>query len=521
MNRRLKSYFVAGIFIVIFAIFIQHIIQEKSLKKKANNTQILSIGFEAKVQVFDPRLIGFDANSQYIEELLFLKLISSDLSGNLQNRLVDKIIPTSNKSWKLKLKKGILFASGQEITADDVIATYQSILSPPFGFPASPRQGAFKNVKKFEKISSDEISIELKEPDSAFLPNLVIGILPKEAALNAPPGQITGKGYESGPFLLKSASDTDVILVKNTKFNLTHLAKMNEIDFKIIPDTGTRFAALIKGDIDLIQNSLDPDKVDTIERRMGEQFNIYRKPRLATYYLGINFKDPHLKILKVRQAIAHALDVNTILKYRLHSKETIASSMFPEENLYFNPKIHPMEFNPELSKSLLKESGLSLPIKITIKVATSNKSAIEIVKSFAANLKTVGFDPIVDQLDISIFFDQVRKGISQLWYGQWIGFKDPDHLRFVFASNMTPPNGGNRGFYFNPKLDILLQQGKENFIFENRKKIYDESQELLAADVPYIYLWHGENLAVTSKNVLGFSLESDGKYWSLINVSKQ
>ncbi|MES2614561.1 MAG: ABC transporter substrate-binding protein [Bdellovibrionota bacterium] len=520
MKKRPLSYAVLAVFVCIFAFYIYSITKnEKSIH--SNTHDKIYLGFESKVSTFDPRIIGLDPNSQYIEELRFLPLISFDEGGNIKNMLAQSIMPKSNKSWQIKLKKGILFASGEEITTDDVLATYQAIMNPAFGFPVSPRRGAFKNVTKFEKINGDEIYIELKEPDASFINNLVIGILPQVAVSKALPNDVNDKNYESGPFILKKWSDTELALFKNEKYNLTSQAKVTEVNFKIIPDAGTRYAALIKGDIDIIQNSLDPDKINTIEKEMPKKYHVYKQTKLATTYLGINFRDPKLKNLKVRQALASAIDIKSILQYRLHSDEDPATSMFPQENFYFDKDIPQVPYNPEKARQDLKESGIPLPISLSLKVSSSNKSTLEVAKAIAGNLAAVGFTPKVETLENSIFQEQIRRGISQVWIAPWTGFKDPDHLRFVFASDMVPPNGGNRGAYSNADLDKLFQQGREELVSAKRKEIYDKAQQIIAAEVPYIFLWHGKNLAVVSSSIEGFKLYADGRYWSLIDASKK
>ncbi len=520
MKRSYKTYAMVFIFALIFAGFFTYIVRSQG-SKIGNDKNTLFIAFESKVQTFDPRIIGTDANSQYMEELRFLPLISFDEAGNIRNVVAESIIPKSNKSWNIKLKKGILFASGKELTADDVLATYQSIMNPAFGFPVSPRKGAFKNITKFNKISANEIYIELKEPDASFLNNLSIGLLPEKAAQSALPNDVNGKEYESGPFVLKRASDTNLLLIKNEKYNYTAPIKIQEVNFKIIPDAGTRYAALIKGDIDIIQNTIDPDKVATIEKEQKDKFNVYKQIKQSTTYLGINFRDPLLKNINIRRAIAYAIDRKNILKYRLRSEEEPATSMFPSKNLYFDKEIASIEYNPEKAKSLIKESGVSLPIILSLKVSNSNKSNVEVAKAIGANLVNVGFIPKIESLENSIFQEQIRRGVSQIWMSPWTGFKDPDHLRFVFSSDMVPPNGGNRGAYSNPELDKLLQKGREELNAVERKKIYNNAQKIIAEDLPYVFLWHGQNTAVVSHRVHGFELYSDGRYWSLVNVTKK
>ena len=493
----------------------------KDSQNGKNSKDVLTIAFDSKIQSGDPRIIGNDANSQYIENIRFLSLISFDEQGNIMNILADEIKPLSNKSWNISIKKGIKFNNGKEIDAYDVEETYHQIMSPPKDFPPSPRKSAFSNVSSFKAISKDEILIELKTPDSSFLNNLVIGILPKDSVNTAAPNEINNKGYESGPYILKSTNSSEWILVRNENYNFSDKPNMKEIDFKIITDSGTRYAALIRGDIDIAQNAIDPDKISLIQKSKSDQFNILSAPKLSTTFLAFNFRDPVFNNLKIRQAIAYAIDRQSLLQFRLQGQGILATSMFPPSNYYFDSAIAEIPFNPQRAKTLLKEANIQDPISFAIKVSNSNKSTVEVAKAIAANLKDIGFSPTVEMLENSVFLDQVKRGVAKIWISSWVGFKDPDHLRFAFASNMLPPAGGNRGAFTNVAVDELLQEGREEINPEKRKVIYDQAQKLLGGELPYVYLWHSLNVAVVSKKVEGFKLYADGRYWSLANVTKK
>ena len=102
-----------------------------------------------------------------------------------------------------------------------------------------------------------------------------------------------------------------------------------------------------------------------------------------------------------------------------------------------------------------------------------------------------------------------------MWSLTWVGFKDPDIYRHAFASASFPPNGGNRGWYSNPELDSLLEQGKATNEDKKRIKIYQEAQYIIDKALPYIFLWHEDNFAVINRHLKGFSLFADGRYSSL------
>jgi len=524
-RSRRRSWAVVVIMASILAFFIYKAekegAQSPSTQPSEPSRQVITVGFDTKIQTADPRMIGNDANTGYLEQLCFLPLISFDAEGNLQLFLASSIEPSSRKSWTIHLKKGVHFANGSLITAHDVEATYHHILNPPKTFPVSPRRGAFADVVSFKATSNHTLEVVLKTPDASFLNNLVVGIMPADIVKNAAAGDVLGKGAESGPYAMTSYSDTEAILIKNQKYDFSTLPLNDEIHFRIITDTGTRYAALMKGDLDIVQNSLDPDKIQLLKDTMSKKFRVVQRPKLSTTYIAFNFKDPIAQNIHVRRAVAHAIDRETILKYRMHSDERPATGMFPEGNTYFDDHLPQISYSPVQARAHLERSLLDLPVPISLKLSNYRKANLEIAKAIVSNLNDVGFKAKIDVVENSVFQDQIRRGIAQAWYAPWVGFKDPDHLRFVFATNMQPPRGGNRGAFSDVRIDALLEKGRQTLNVQERKRIYDEAQELLAEQLPYVYLWHDMVYAVVKQSVEGFEPYADGRYWSLTQVVKK
>ena len=483
----------------------------------------LYIGFETKVSAWNPRLIGGDANSMYLEGLRFVSLVSSDKNGNTVNNLAKDITfhkTQSRPEVHIELKPGITFTNGKEITAQDVIATYESIMSPKEGLAPSPRKGAFENIESITLAKQpNTIIFTLKKPDAAFVTNLVVGILPKELAHSKDAGDLINAGAESGPFKLKKYNDLEIVLEANNNYKISHPPLLKSVIFKIIPNSGSRYAALKKGDLDLVQNSIDADKFKLIEDQKGEGHLITKKaPRLSTTYLGINFRNSFLGELPVRKAIAHGIDKKKIITHRYNGLARIANSMFPKDNYYYDEKLVSYDYSPKNAQKVLKKIK-NKGKEFSLLVPNSNKVNVEIARIIAKQLQEIGLNPKLEILELSIFFDKVKKGIADIWLAKWIGFKDPDHLRFVFASNMTPPQGANRGAFKNKALDILFNKGLEITNTLKRKDIYDKAQTIINNELPYIFLWHEMNTAILNKRVKGYELFADGHYRSLANVS--
>jgi peptide/nickel transport system substrate-binding protein len=492
-------------------------------------SETLRIGFDTRPRSVDPRFVATDANSQYLEPLLYLPLVGFSEAGEPQEIVAEKIQFTDPLTLVVKIREGIRFAQGRAIDVEDVVAMYKFVCFGAPDLPSSPRRGTFDRVKSIEKVGPNELRFSLSEPDASLISNLTIGILPKEA-LARKPDDLLGQGYESGPFILKTAADDEWLIQRNSKYTGAPfggtMPMVENIVFKILTDNNTRYAALLKGEIDLIQNSLDADKVVDFKNRRSGDFEVQLKTADSTAFLAFNFKNKLFQDVRVRRAIALAINRSEILKFTLQGLGQEANSMFPPGNaLHFEDKNSP-DFNLREAALLLDVAGLKDPdgadgpkhrATFNIKVPL-NRERIAVAKAIAGQLKKVGLKVKVEVLEFNTFMKHLNNGNVQAWIAPWTGYKDGDHLHFVFHSKRTPPLGANRGFYGNPKLDELLDKAKSESSPEQRKRLYQEAQAVIAKELPYVFLWHRVGHAVHSRRVSGFRIFPDGRYTSLTQV---
>lgn len=523
----------AAVFIVLAAIVVMVVVainRNPSVQRSDGDSAAdderseIVIGFENAPRSSDPRLIGLDANSQYLEELRFLPLVSFHPDGSLRPIVAESIRALSDTKFEVKIRSGLTFANGEPISGHDVVATYMHMKFPK-GFPPSPRKGAFAEVKSVLMTDSNTVVFALKAPDAAFPTNLVIGILPEEA-VGLPPEEINGKGFESGPYVLSDRTDQVWVLTRNPAFQGSVVGlpdpQVDRVKFQVIKDSSTRYAALVRGDLDILQNGLDADKVVALQR--DPQFEVLTETKMSVDFLGFNVSKPPLNDVRVRKAIALAINRDEILKFTLQGLAEKASGMFPSA-FPWQADVPQIEFDPKAAQALLDEAGYPLReesgqrFSLTIQV-TTNKTRIAIAKAIASQLQKVGLDVRVESLEFGVFMERLKTGSSSAWIASWTGFKDPDHLHFVFHSAMVPPAGANRGRYANPELDDLLVRGKHEVNPEARMEIYKKAQEIVAREFPYVFLWHTKNVAIVKKNVKGFKIYSDGRYASLPAVTK-
>ncbi len=469
----------------------------------------LNVAFEDNVRTFDPRQ-SVDANSQYIEDLVHCSLMGFDSDGKtIAIALASEPVWTSAKILDMQLRKDLKFSDGSPVRSEDVAATYSSMLKDR----KFARSSAFDGVDHVESLSEGRLRFTLKKADSSFPTNLVVGIL-KEADIKATaldPVQFKG----CGTFRIKNVAINEIALEPNPF--AAKPAKLREVTIKIVRNEKTRYAKLRAGEIDIVQNGISRDTLRTLERR-NPNLKILKRSGLKTTYIGFNMKDPLVSNPAIRDAISLAINRQEIIDIILNGMAIPARTILPPSSIFFSEKLAKDAYNPEEAQSILDKAGLKkqgdFRFEVSLKT-TTDVTRISVAKAIASQLKRVGIKVTVETMEWGRFKLDIEQGRVQLWTLAWVGFKDPDIYRYAFATENSPPNGANRGWYSNPRLDALLEQGREKNDFLERKKIYDQVQDIVEHDKPYIFLWHEENFAVVNKDLTGFDLYADGRYSSL------
>lgn len=485
----------------------------------AASADSITIAWEAEPRSLDSRY-AMDANSQYLENLLNCALIDFDADGRTIPGLASKWSWVGPSTLEMTLNSAAKFSDGTAVTAADAKATYDFFKRTDVKNP-SPRKGAFTKIKSID-AKGDKLRFELEEPDATFISNLVIGVLP--AKLAAQDMLTDGAALIGcGPFKFKSINPNGLELEANPHYTLGAAPKTKTINIKFVKDEATRWAKLSKGEVDIVQNGISRDKVTTLAQS-NPNLAVQKRAGQQTTYLGFNMKDKIVGNAKVRQAIAHAIDRDTIIRFALNGLAVPATTMITPADPFLDKNLKAPNYDTALAKKLLDEAGFKevngKRFALSYKT-TTDLTRITIAKSIAANLKKVGIDVTVESLEWGRFKADAEAGKVQMWSLNWVGFKDPDIYRFAFATESFPPNGGNRGWYSNPALDQLLSQGRTATDVKVRTAAYEKVQKIVSEELPYVFLWHEEIFAVVNKSVEGFTVYADGRYGALTKAFKK
>jgi len=233
-------------------------------------------------------------------------------------------------------------------------------------------------------------------------------------------------------------------------------------------------------------------------------------------YFALNLRDPILKDVLVRRAMAYAIDVQPIIRYLLRDQAQPAYSILPPEHWAYDGDVERYPHNPARARQLLDEAGYhannGVRFHITMK-SSSDESTRLMAAVFQQQLRDVGIALDIRTYEFATFFSDITKGAYQVYSMRWIGGnQDPDIFEYVFDSNSFPPRRANRTFYSNPRVDELIREGRTTLDQEKRKVIYAEIQQIVAEDLPYINLWYLDNVLVHSTRVKGITVSPAGNY---------
>jgi peptide/nickel transport system substrate-binding protein len=368
-------------------------------------------------------------------------------------------------------------------------------------------------------VGTDQIVFRLSTPDAAFLEAATIAVLPARLARSPalPAAALVG----AGPYRVAHVDrDHGIRLTAFEEFVLG-VPSLPAIEFRIVSDSLMRALELRHGSVDLVQNALDPDTVEWIATHAPE-LHVHRGPSDTVQYLGINFAHPVLADVRVRRAIAYAIDRESIVLHLLEGQAEIADGLFAPHHWAHADGLRVHRHDPALASRLLDEAGFPDPdgpgpaprIVLSYKT-TTNDLARRNAEAIAQQLAAVGIRLEILSYEWGTFFSDIRRGSFHLYSLQWVGVGDPDILRQILHSGMVPPDGNNRGRYHNVRVDRLTQAAAGEMDLDRRRRIYARVQRIAARQLPFIPLWWPQNVVVSTSRLEGFKPHPAGDLFEL------
>ncbi|MEC1621196.1 peptide-binding protein [Bacillus mojavensis] len=465
-------------------------------------------------------LYSTDESSTDIEQMIYSFLTKTDEKLNVKMSLAESVKELDGGlKYDVKIKKGVKFHDGEELTADDVVFTFNIPLNKDY---KGERGSNFEMLKSVEKKGDYEVLFTLKYKDPNFYNNTLdsYGILPEHILKDVPVAQLEDNEFNrknpigSGPFKFKEWKDGQYVkLVANDDY-YDGRPYLDSVTYKIIPDANAAVAQLQAGDIDFFN-------VPSTDYKTAESFNnvkVVTDLALSYSYIGWNEKNELFKDEKVRQALTTALDRETMVQTVLDGDAEVA--YIPESPASWNyPKdveVPKFKYNVKKAKKMLKEAGWEdtdgdgildkdgKKFEFTLKTNQGNKVREDIAVVVQEQLKKVGIKVTPQIVEWSALVEQTSApnwDYDAMVLG-WSLSTFPDHYD-IFHSSQSE-EGLNNMWYKNPEVDKLLKAAKSISDRDEYSKAYEKIYQKLAEDQPYTFLYYPNNHMAMPANLEGY-----------------
>jgi peptide/nickel transport system substrate-binding protein len=480
-------------------------------KPKANDERTLKFLIESSPNNLDLRQ-GTDAQSERVGELIYDSLVRKDEHFNLKPWLATSWERPDALTWVFHLRSGVRFHDGKLMDADDVAWSIRSMTD---GTLITAKGGAFADVTSVSVRDPLTVVLRTSKPEASLLFNLSDGLF---GVVERGAGREEGlHPVGTGPFkFISQVQDKDVVVERNVAY-WAGAPKIQRVDFAVVPDTITAALEMRKGSGDVESNVLTADMVHALEREPGLKVEI--GPGSRVDYANFNVTDPALKDVRVRQAIACAIDKPALIAALWRGRARPAETLLPpghwaaasDANLPQYPRDIPR------ARALLDAAGLSpdkdgIRLRFTLKTSTDETTRLE-AQAIQAELREAGIELNLRSAEFGTFYSDITKGAFQMYMLRWIGSnEDPDIFRYAYATDRMPPKGANRGRYSNPKVDALLKAASAETDEAIRQREYVDVQQILAQELPGIPLWYPDNVVVHSTRLTGVTLNAGGSF---------
>lgn len=487
--------------------------------RRKSGTFVIALG--DNIRTIDP--IGspsVDAASERVRTLMFNSLVKKNEKFDYVGELASDIKRSDDGlTFTFTIRDGVKFQDGRVLTSADAKYTFDLILQNSFAKSASFFEGVGAERKSYiqsvEAPDPKTMVVTLAKPWVGLLSNLVpVAIIPKdsyESEKTHPMG--------TGPFKFVSYDSSQQVLdVEAFPEYWEGAANIKQLRVRVIADTNALQAELQSGRVDIapLPTSLSPDAIKLLGQQPNLQVIQFNGSNVVL--LTFNTASPPLNDVKVRQAIAYAIDREGMIRDLLLGQAEIAHSILPEESWAYSANLK-YSFDPGMAKKLL--TGVQFSKPVVFKVSGSSVAAKNYAGVIQNYLKQVGMPVTIETAELNTLFDQLRRGEFQISYGQWVGGnQDPIFFKDLFASSEIPSEtraSRNRSRYSNPELDKLIEEAVKTWDREKARELYVKIQDIVARDVPVFPLWYQANIVIAKKNVENIHVDASGD-WSFVRT---
>jgi peptide/nickel transport system substrate-binding protein/oligopeptide transport system substrate-binding protein len=479
------------------------------------------VAYKDDLATLDPA-IGYDWTNWPTIKMVFDGLLDYDSGTTIEPRIAESLptVSADGLTYTFKIRKGVKFHNGRELTADDVVYTLTRVLNPQTGSPGAGFYVGIKGAQEFidgtatsvegiQATDANTVQFTLTGPDVTFLNKMALNfafIVPKEEVEKE--GENFGhKPTGTGPYLFKEwKSGESLVFERNPDYFFEGRPFIDKITIQVGVAPDVALLRLEKGEIQLMGDPPPGADWARISADAAWKDRIEVEATVNTTYIAINTTMPPFDNVKVRQALNYAIDKQRIVQL-LNGRATVANQILPPLMPGYDSSYTGYDFNPDKAKQLLTEAGFPDGFETSIECISVDPQP-KLCESFQQDLAKVGIQLTINNLAAPNVIDDAGNGRTPLvWSGglAWTqDYPDPDDFYSpILGCDSNVPGGWNWSRYCN---DEVHAQSKDLLTLTDRNARLEAYKPLFKAlmdDAVWVPVINGQYTVAHSEKLQG------------------
>jgi peptide/nickel transport system substrate-binding protein len=458
--------------------------------------QILNFALSGNPDTLDPQKTSGTLTFQTCKSI-YDTLVEPDQDAKIIPALAESYdISADGLTWTFNLRKGVTFHNGDPFTSADVKASIERIKSEETG---SPNANEFAVIQSIATPDDHTVVFSLEKPSAPLLSTLASGwgaILPKSLIDSG--HDFASQPVGTGPYrITEYIRDAKIVLEKNEDYWMKGHPKLDKIVMNVIPERAVQVQGLIAGHVDISYVTV-PEDLPILEDSGQVTIEYYNSALVQV--LSMNCSRPPLDDIRVRQAINHAVDKETVMEVAYGGGDVVGTFLYPGSAFYKDfTKLY--TYDPEKAKSLLAQAGVGSDVELEMSLPQNYPPHVNAGQMYVEMLSKVGLNVKIKLVDWSTWISDVYRGAKyDLTVIGHTGKLDP---------HGTLANYGRETRYvrwINEEFAQLVDKAAVTVDFEPRQKLYHEALEIIAREVPFVFVGAPQRRIVFRNEVTGFRL---------------
>ena len=446
-------------------------------------------------------ILSTDSASSQLTRWIFNALVTYDKEGVIVPELAQSYAFKDDTTLVFKLKEDVRWSDGHPFSADDILFTYKTIISPKI---FTPYASGFMHILHVKKIDALTVEVKYKYPYFKALETWMMEILPEHILKNEKDLMTSGFNQTpigTGPYTLSQfAISKDSVLQANANYFI-HKPNLDKIVFHYLPDKSAEFLMLKSEKLDM--GSLTPLQLERqIDGSFKEKYTIYEDIAHNYSYMGFNLDSDKFKNPKVREALSLAINRQELVDILYFGHGKVCTGPFLPGTGAFNDLVKMPVPDIEKAKALLKEAGYdeTHPFEFELSTSASGSGSYS-AQILQYQLQKVGVVMKLRVMEWQAFLNTVvlPRKFDAVLMGWSLGLK-PDAYS-IWHSESRKKGGFNFVGYHNESVDALIKQAEKTVDQEAFDALYREIFAHIVSDNPYLFLVIPNSITVVNKKI--------------------